>query len=163
MKPTLLAAIAATLFATSASAEDTAIQVENPYVFETARMAKAGGGFVTLTNTGDGPDTLLEVRADVPKVEIHRTLMQDGRAMMRPAGAIEIGAGETVSLEPGGLHIMFMGLPDPFELGETVPVTLVFEHAGEVEIDMPVVKRVVQGHDTMGHGAGHGHGNGGNN
>lgn len=129
------------------------ITVENPFVFETPAMARAGGGFLTITNTGAEPDTLLGVEADFPKVEIHETRVADGRATMRPAGALEIAPGETLSLAPGGLHVMFMGLSDPFEAGETVPVTLLFDKAGAVAVEMPVVPR-----DSAGMGAAHGHG-----
>jgi periplasmic copper chaperone A len=58
---------------------------------------------------------------------------------MRPmSDGIVIPAGETVSLEPGGLHVMFMGLSSPFIEGETVTVTLTFEKAGSVDVELAV-------------------------
>ena len=60
--------------------------------------------------------------------------------MREMADGIEIPAGETVTLEPGGLHIMFMGLKQPIEQGKTVPVVLTFEKAGDITINLDVAK-----------------------
>jgi copper(I)-binding protein len=73
------------------------------------------------------------------KVEIHEMGMTDGVMRMREIeGGLVIPAGETVALEPGGNHIMFMGLTNPLEKGAMVEVTLQFEKAGEVMVMMPV-------------------------
>ncbi len=141
MKPLKLAALAAfTLMASAAQAEN--VSIENARAFATAPTAMAGGGFLTITNTGDLDDTLIGIRADFPRVELHTTEFTDGVARMMHLDAIPVPAGETVSLEPGGLHVMFMGLRgNPLEEGETIPATLIFENAGEVEITFDIVKR----------------------
>jgi copper(I)-binding protein len=124
------------------------LEISEPFTFVTAKGVKAGGGFVSITNTGSEADALIAARADFPKVEIHTTEEKDGIARMMHVDRIEIPAGETVSLAPGGFHVMFMGLSDPFEMGEEIPVTLVFEKAGEVEVMFPVKERT----GAMGHG-----------
>ncbi|MFG5382083.1 copper chaperone PCu(A)C [Yoonia sp. R2-816] len=141
MKPLKLAALAAfTLMASTAHADS--VSIENARAFATAPTAMAGGGFLTITNTGDQDDTLIGIRADFPRVELHTTEFTDGVARMMHLDAIPVPAGETVSLEPGGLHVMFMGLRgNPLEEGETIPATLIFENAGEVEITFDIVKR----------------------
>ncbi len=141
MKPLKLAALAAfTLMASTAQAEN--VSIENARAFATAPTAMAGGGFLTITNTGDKDDTLIGIRADFPRVELHTTEFTDGVARMMHLDQIPVPAGETVSLEPGGLHVMFMGLRgNPLEEGETIPATLIFENAGEVEITFDIVKR----------------------
>ncbi len=141
MKPHKLAALAAfTLMASTAHADS--VSIENARAFATAPTAMAGGGFLTITNTGDQDDTLIGIRADFPRVELHTTEFTDGVARMMHLDAIPVPAGETVSLEPGGLHVMFMGLRgNPLEEGETIPATLIFENAGEVEITFDIVKR----------------------
>ncbi|WP_411892004.1 copper chaperone PCu(A)C [Yoonia sp. SDW83-1] len=141
MKPLKLAALAAfTLMASTAQAEN--VSIENARAFATAPTAMAGGGFLTITNTGDQDDTLIGIRADFPRVELHTTEFTDGVARMMHLDAIPVPAGEAVSLEPGGLHVMFMGLRgNPLEEGETIPATLIFENAGEVEITFDIVKR----------------------
>ncbi|WP_298922510.1 copper chaperone PCu(A)C [uncultured Roseobacter sp.] len=122
--------------------------IDHPRAFETAKTAKTGGGYLLVTNNGDTADRLIEVRADFPKVMLHTTEETDGIARMMHVDAIDIPAGETVALEPGGFHVMFMGLNgDPFEVGEEVPATLVFENAGEVEVMFNIEERS-SGHEN---------------
>jgi copper(I)-binding protein len=99
-----------------------------------------GGGFFTITNKGTSADRLLSVSSpDAGHAEIHSMAMKDNVMVMRPVeGGLEIPAGETVELKPGHFHLMFMDVKKPFRKGETVPMTLDFEHAGKVEIKMPV-------------------------
>lgn len=116
--------------------------VDHPMTFNTAATAKSGGGYLTITNTGEKADRLIGVRADFPKVELHTTEEKDGVARMMHVDAIDVPAGETVALEPGGLHVMFMGLDgDPFEVGEKIPATLIFENAGELDVMFNVEER----------------------
>ncbi|MCX7889166.1 MAG: copper chaperone PCu(A)C [Rhodobacteraceae bacterium] len=125
------------------------LTIGHPYAFETAPTAMAGGGFMTITNEGAEADRLLAVRADFPKVEIHETVEKDGVASMQPVEAIDIPAGATVELKPGGYHVMFVGLEGrPLVAGTMIPATLVFEKAGEVAIEFAVQKR---GEGDMGH------------
>lgn len=127
------------------------ITVAHIRAFETAPTAMAGGGFMEITNTGTTDDMLVGIIADFPRVELHTTNFTDGVAQMMHLDGIAIPAGETVTLEPGGYHVMFMGLQgDPFEVGELIPATLVFEHAGEVPINFEVVARTMG--QTMNHG-----------
>ena len=122
------------------------LTISQPMAFETAPTAMAGGGYMTITNEGETSDRLIDVRAGYPRVEIHESFEEDGVARMRPVEALEIAPGETVALEPGGLHVMFMGLRDaPFVAGGEVPATLVFERAGEVEIVFDVLPRDASG------------------
>jgi len=65
----------------------------------------------------------------------HGTSGDHSTMTMREVDAIEVPAGETVSLEPGGFHLMLIDLAGPIEMGDTIPVTLTFERAGEVEVD----------------------------
>lgn len=129
-----------------------ALTIEHPMAYETAPSAMTGGGYLTIVNAGTDDDRLIEVRADFPKVEVHTTVEEDGVARMTHVDAVEVPAGGAVSFEPGGYHFMFMGLAgDPFEAGEKIPATLVFEKAGEVVIVFNVEAR--PGADEA--GAGH--------
>ncbi|MFN3663110.1 copper chaperone PCu(A)C [Yoonia sp.] len=152
-------AIIAAIGGTSALA-DSAISVSDAYAFETAPTAMAGGGFVTITNTGDSDDTLIAVLADFPRVEIHTTEFEDDIARMIHLDAIPVPAGETVTLEPGGMHVMFMGLQgNPLTAGDSLQATLVFDQAGEVPVNFDVVTRdAASGHgDDCDHDHNHGH------
>lgn len=121
------------------------LEIAHPVAFESPKLAKAGAGFLRITNTGETDDVLLEVRADFPRVQIHTTEETDGVAKMIHVDTLAIPAGETVKLAPGGLHVMFMGLGDPLEAGQEIPATLVFENAGEVEITFTVEPRPESG------------------
>ena len=124
------------------------LMIEHPVARETAVTAMTGAGYFTVTNTGETDDTLLEIRADFPRVMMHDTETVDDIARMIHLEILAIPAGETVTFAPGGKHVMFMGLQgDPFEEGETVLATLVFENAGEIEIEFNVEKMTeVHGH-----------------
>jgi len=101
--------------------------------------AAVGGGFMVIANAGSEPDRLVGLSS--PRAnsgEVHEMKMDGGVMKMRElADGLEIPAGGSVTLEPGGYHVMFMGVDDGFKEGEMIPVTLVFEKAGELEIMMP--------------------------
>ena len=144
MKPILTFALALGLPTLAAAHDFTAADLEilHPMAFETPVTAKTGAGYLIVNNTGETDDTLLEVRADFPKVMLHKSEEKDGIVSMMHVEKIDIPAGETVELAPGGYHVMFMGLGgDPLEEGEKIKATLVFEHAGEVEIVFNVEPR----------------------
>lgn len=121
---------------------DSIITTTNARAFETTPSAMAGGGFLDVTNTGTTDDRLIGVVGDFARVEVHTTEFTDGIARMMQMDSVPIPAGETVTLAPGGMHVMFMGLRgDPFEIGETVQATLIFEIAGQVPVSFEVIKR----------------------
>ena len=95
---------------------------------------------MTITNKGTVGDRLVAASSPVAgKVEIHEMTMQDGVMKMREiAGGLPIDAGKTVSLAPGGYHLMLMELKAPLKQGDKVPVTMTFEKAGKVEATLSV-------------------------
>jgi copper(I)-binding protein len=115
-----------------------AIDIGHPWARPTAAGQKAGGGYLKLTNAG-AADRLVSVSSDVSdSVELH-TMSMDGTVMrMRQVDGIDLPAGQTVELKPGGLHIMFIGLKAPLQEGSKFPVKLKFEKAGEVMVDVKV-------------------------
>jgi copper(I)-binding protein len=130
------------------------INVIHPMAFETAKTANVGGGYMGITNNGTAPDRLVEVRVtDIPRIELHLSETDaNGIARMTKQDGIALPAGATVLLQPGGLHVMFMGLNgDPFEVGEEINATLVFEAAGEVEVIFNVEARSADDHSGMDH------------
>jgi periplasmic copper chaperone A len=146
MKTSFIAAIAGlSLFASMVHAE---ITVSAAKAFETAPSAMAGGGFMTITNSGSTDDVLLAVRADFPRVELHTTEFDNDIARMVHVDNIPVAAGDSVMLKPGGLHVMFMGLQGkPLVAGETIAATLIFEQAGEVPVTFEIVKRDMAAHN----------------
>ena len=118
-----------------------AINISLPFTRATLPNAPVGGGFMTIENEGPEADRLISASSPVAAdVQIHEMAMQgDVMKMRHLSEGLELPGGETVTLEPGGYHLMFMGLKQAFVEGETVPVTLVFEKAGSVEISLPVL------------------------
>lgn len=118
----------------------------------------AAGGFLTVTNTGKEDDRMISVTTTrAGKSEIHEMAIIDNVMKMRQlADGLVIPAGGTVELKPGGFHLMFLEVPERFEEGQTVPVTLTFEKAGKVDLVLPV-KSMQEGkmqmdHSKMDHG-----------
>jgi periplasmic copper chaperone A len=106
-----------------------------------ASMGQTGTSavYMTLASNGQG-DRLLVAAAspDAGRAELHTSIMEDGVAKMRPLAAIEVAPGEPTVLEPGGPHIMLIGLGRKLMEGDTLPLSLTFEHAGTVELQVPV-------------------------
>ncbi|WP_233553412.1 copper chaperone PCu(A)C [Teichococcus wenyumeiae] len=111
-----------------------------------------GAGYLTLTNKGSTADRLVGARAEIARaVEIHSSGMEGGVMRMRPVEAIEVAPGAEVQLAPGGLHIMLIGLKQPLVKGARVPLTLVFEKAGEVAVELAVEAAGARGGDEHQH------------
>ena len=102
-------------------------------------VVDAGAFYVVLKNTGTAADKLIGVKSDAcGMIELHETVDKGGGMMeMQPiAGqAIEIPAGGTVELKPGGMHVMCMMKKSEFKAGDKYPVTLVFEKSGEMKLE----------------------------
>lgn len=137
---TLVAAVAALTVATSAFAGDD-IMVKDAYARSAGKTAKTGAAFMMVMNHGAEDDRLIDVKSDVAaRVELH-THKENADGVMQMLHVEEgfaIAAGEMHSLARGGDHVMFMGLKQPFAQGDMIPVTLVFEKAGEVQVEVPV-------------------------
>ncbi|MCU0830571.1 MAG: DUF1775 domain-containing protein [Rhizobiaceae bacterium] len=119
------------------------------------------GGFLTLTNGGDADDRILKAESPrAGRMELHEMAMEGEVMKMREMeGGIPIPAGATVELKPGGLHLMFFDIAERFEEGQTVPVTLTFEKAGEVTLELPVKDmKDMQGDGGHGSHGAHQHG-----
>ncbi|NVO57244.1 copper chaperone PCu(A)C [Rhodobacteraceae bacterium B1Z28] len=152
LKTTLLATLAATALAFPALAEGT-IKVGDAYARSSGKSAKAGAAFMMIENQGDADDRLIGATSDVAaRVELHTHLIDDNGVakMVHVEEGFAIPAGETHMLQRGGDHVMFMGLTGPFEQDAVVPVTLIFEQAGEVNVEIPVD---LERQDKGGHGS----------
>ena len=132
------AALAAFLGSSPAVAHD--VSVRQAWSRATPKAAKVAGGYLTIENRGVQPDRLLSASSGAAaRVEIHQMSMQDGIMTMRPLDdGLAIPPDATVTLVPGGDHIMFVGLIAPFEEGQRVPVSLNFERAGKIETSFEV-------------------------
>lgn len=135
----LAAAFFATLGAAPALHAQTALKVEGAWARPTVQGQAAGGGFLKITG-GASADKLVSASAAVSKtVELHTMVMEGDVMRMRQIDGIVVPAGQTVELKPGGMHVMFIGLPKPLKVGDSFPLTLRFEKAGEVKVDVKVM------------------------
>ncbi|MDU9004013.1 copper chaperone PCu(A)C [Sedimentitalea todarodis] len=142
-KPKLLAAAALLTLTGTAWADDTVanITVTDPYARSSMASSATGAAFMTLKNDTDQDDRLVAVTSDVAeRVELH-THVEDANGVMKMReveGGFEVAAGDTHALKRGGDHVMFLGLKQPLSDGDIIPLTLTFEKAGDVVIEVPV-------------------------
>jgi copper(I)-binding protein len=102
--------------------------------------AKTAGGYLTIANHSSQPDRLIAVATPLAaKSELHEMAVNDGVMTMKPVAGIEIPPEGSVTLAPGGFHLMFIGLKEPLKEGDELPVTLTFEKAGSVETYLHVI------------------------
>ncbi len=115
------------------------LAVDNAWARATPGKSDIGAAYVTIHS----PTADRLVAASTPvakKAELH-TMEMSGMVMkMRPISGIDIPAGQSVSLAPGGMHIMLMGLNQPLKTGQSFPLTLTFEKAGTRTVNVAVEK-----------------------
>ena len=117
------------------------IMISDAYARSSGPLAKAAAAYMRIMNHSDRSDRLIGVRSQIAKkTELHMHLKDDNGVMkmVRIDQGIKIGPMKEHSLVRGGQHIMFMGLKEPFETGKIIPLTLLFEKAGEVGIEIVV-------------------------
>jgi len=160
------AAIASTLVAAAATGAPGAaaaqvvtignLEISGGFSRATLPNAPVGGGYVTITNKGSEADRLVGAASPVAGVtQIHEMKMEgDLMKMNEVPDGVEIPPGATVTLKPGGLHIMFMQLTGPLVEGTSIPLTLTFEKAGSVEVQLSVESPAAKGpaEDHSAHG-----------
>ena len=147
---------AALALASTAALAQPALRVDHTWARATVPGQPAAGGYLTVTNPGPAADRLLSVQADVSSsVELHSMSMDGDIMRMRQVDGVDVPAGGSVELKPGGLHVMFIGLKAPLKAGTAFPVTLNFARAGAVKATMAVKDA---GAASEGHAHGHKHG-----
>jgi len=133
-----LALAASTAFAHAYKLGD--LEIDHPWSRATPAAAPVGAGYLSVTNKGTTADRLVSAGSDVSaKVELHEMAVIDGVMRMRALDkGIEIPAGGKLEFKPGGYHIMFIGLKQPFAKDTTFKGTLTFEKAGTIAIEYKV-------------------------
>ena len=130
--------VASFMFAAGAALAQTGeLQVENAWARATPGKSQIGAAYVTIQSPT--PDRLVAASTPVAKkAELH-TMEMSGMVMkMRPISGIDIPADKPVTLGPGGMHIMLMGLKEPLKAGQSFPLTLNFAKAGTRTVDVAV-------------------------
>lgn len=137
MRVILIAVAASLFFAGAAAAQTGAVQITK--VWARATPAKAENGAAYLTMQAASPDRLTGVSSPVAgKAELHEMTMTGDVMKMRQVAGIDLPAGKSVTLKPGGYHIMLIGLKQPLHVGDKVPLTLTFAKAGPQQVEATV-------------------------
>ena len=144
--PTFLLAALAWGLASPGSAAQSAsykvgdLTIEAPWARATPAGAKVGGAYLKITNNGTQADRLVGGSlTGAREVEVHEMSMSNNVMKMRHLkDGLEIRAGQTVELKPGGYHLMLTGLSDALKQGQKVKGRLTFEKAGTVDLEFTV-------------------------
>jgi copper(I)-binding protein len=135
----VLALLLLSAVALAHNVEKGGLQIRHPWSRATPGGAKVGVGYMEIRNRGKQAERLLGASSPLAqRVEMHVTRREGEVMRMRQVESFAIPASERVQLRPGGGHLMLVDLARPLKQGERVPLTLRFERAGEVEIEMEV-------------------------
>jgi copper(I)-binding protein len=143
-------ALIAALPVLAQTAPSSTLEVQQAWARATPAGAKTGAIYLTVVNRTGADDKL--VAASTPEAreaQLHTMIDENGVMKMRPLASIEIKAGATVTLKPGGMHVMLLGLKEPLKQGASFPLTLEFEKAGKRELTVSVAKAGAMGMDGM--------------
>ncbi|MCW2293142.1 copper(I)-binding protein [Pseudomonas sp. BIGb0408] len=135
------------------------IEIIHPWSRELPPVAPTAAAYFVLKNQGSDADRLLTVSTSVArKAELHEHVHADGAMKMQQVMSIEIPAGGEVKFEPMGYHVMLINVKQQAKAGDHFPLTLTFEKAGAVEVDVVVQKDApAEQQSHQGHGEGHQH------
>jgi copper(I)-binding protein len=137
----VLACVVLVVIACSSGSTGTAktLAVSDAWARPQADTAANSAAYLTITNPTDQDDALLSATCPTAMVELHQTTTDaSGMTGMSPVDKIAVPAGGTVTLKPGGFHLMLMSLTKPLAVGDKVELNLVFEHAGKVTVQAEV-------------------------
>lgn len=137
------------------AAPESDLRVESGWVRAMPPGQPVTAAFMVLVNKGDRERRLEGMSSPLAgRVELHRTMQQGDRMRMEAVTDLAIAPGESVTLEPGGLHLMLMELQRPLKVGEQVPLLLTLDRGEQVSFSLPVVDMRHQG-DTHRHSQHH--------
>lgn len=124
-----------------------AIAIDHPWA-RPAVAGRNGAAYLGLANGGEADRLIAASSPMARKVELHTHLIDSaGVARMRPVDGVDLPAGGEATLAPGGLHVMLFGLGEALQEGRRFPLTLTFERAGEIEVEVAVEKGASAAHE----------------
>jgi hypothetical protein len=122
------------------------VSVVDPYARAVPEVVPNSAAFMTLRNAGDADRKLVAGRTSAAgTVELHTHINDEGVMRMRQVPEIAIPAGGETRLEPGGLHIMLIGLKQPLQPGDTLELELEFDDGSSESLNVPV-RKIGMGH-----------------
>lgn len=152
--------LSGTLLSTPALAHDythAELHIQHPWSRALPPVAPTGAAYMVIENRGETTDTLKQASTPIAGyTELHEHVHQGDLMKMQRIDSLDIAPGEQVEFSPGGYHVMLFELKEPLVAGNTYPMTLTFEHAGEIEIEVHVSKDAAT-RDESAPQAGHDH------
>ncbi len=143
--------------ATAAFADD-GIAIADAWARATPGKAPTGAAYLTLTNSGTAADRLVGASSPVAATtELHEDKEENGIMKMRPVPVLPIAPGQSITLKPGGYHLMLTGLKAPLKQGDSFPLTLTFEKAGAKEVQVAIGRAGAMSSAGMGNMSGMAH------
>lgn len=137
-----------------AAAEPGSLQAEDAWVRAAPPGVTMLAGYLTLRNTGEAPVRLTGVSSpDFARVELHRSVLEDGLARMRPVDGLVLPAGGEVRLEPGGYHLMLIQPVRTLAPGDSVQLRLRFSDGTDLRVNARLRRAAPDHHPHQRHGA----------
>lgn len=135
----VLTLVSAISFARAAEATAGDLAVTDAWARATPPGAEIGAAYLTIENRGAADERIVSAASPVARsVEPHQAIEENGMVKMRPLADPVVPAGGKLVMQPGGAHMMLVGLSAPLKRGERIALTIVFETAGAVTLDLPV-------------------------
>lgn len=127
---------------TPAFSQDKAVTIEGAWARPILIAGRPGGAYLKAENSGSEADKILSATSNISsRVELHEHTMTDGVMKMGQVPYIEVPAGGSVELKPGGFHIMLFETDGKYGPGDEIKIELTLEKAGKIELTVPVLKR----------------------
>jgi copper(I)-binding protein len=128
------------------------ISIEHPWARATPSGARTGAAYLMIVNHGSTVDRLMQASTPLAEqVQFHQEIDDNGVMQMRELPTVNIDPGASVTFKPSAMHIMIIGLKQQLKEGQTLPLTLQFEKAGKIDLQVPIAKVGAMGdHDVGG-------------
>ena len=139
MSKFVLALVASLSLAAAAVAQNGAVEIKHAWARATPGKAETGGVYMTL-EAPQGDRLIAAATPAANKAELHTMTMDGGIMKMRPLAELDLPAGKSITLKPGAIHIMLLGLKEPLRAGQSFPLALDFAKAGRREVSVSVEK-----------------------
>ena len=134
----LVTSLASSGYAQSTSTDQQGIAVSHAWARASAGAATTGAAYFTITDSG-ATDRLIGASTPVAgKAELHETKSENGVMQMRAVPALALAPGKPMTLMPGGYHVMLMELKQPLKAGDEFPLTLTFDKASPITVQVKV-------------------------
>ncbi len=115
------------------------ILIENAYIPAAPPSSKALAGYMTITNDGSESRTIVGIKSPAfAMVHLHQTMVKDGVSSMKALYHLKLKPGESVTLAPGGMHLMLMRPEEDLLASGNIPVTVKFKNGESVELVVPI-------------------------